>query len=79
MMANTGNRASPQWRALYEAAVLELDHSKLLLRIAEAKHAIMALMEDLNRSEGSSESEALINALNALRVLHKLAASEGQS
>jgi hypothetical protein len=36
MMPHTGNRASPQWCALYEAAVLELDHGKLLQRIAEA-------------------------------------------
>jgi len=78
-MANTGNRASQQWRALYEAAVLELDHGKLLQPIAEAQHAIMDRMEDLSRSEGRSESEALMNAPNALRDLHKMADSDAQT
>jgi len=36
MIANTRNRASPQWRALSEAGVLELDRDKLLQRIDEA-------------------------------------------
>ena len=78
-MANAGNRASPLWRTLYEAAVLELDRDKLLQRISEAQHAVMDRMEDLNRSEDRFESEALINALNALRDLRKMAASDGQS
>ena len=36
MEANTGKRASPNWRALYEAAVLELDPEKIPASIAEA-------------------------------------------
>jgi len=79
-MANAGDRAL-QWRTLYEAAVLELDRNKLLQRIAEAQHAIMGRIseyEDMNRSEDGFESEALINALNALRDLRKIADSDGQ-
>ena len=69
----TGNHAFPQWRALYEAAVLEFHHDKLLERIAEAKHAIMDRMEDLNRSEGDTENEELMNALTALGDLRRIA------
>ncbi len=76
MEANAGNRASPNWRALYEAAVLELDPEKISARIAEAQRAVM--MEDLNRSDGS-ESEALMNALNVLWDLRNLAEAEDRS
>jgi len=57
----------PYWRLLQEAAILELDHSKMVERVAEAEHAIMDRMEDLKRSNGS-ESDALVNALHALRA-----------
>ena len=40
----------PAWRALYEAAVLELDPAKIPARIAEAQRAVMNRMDDLNRS-----------------------------
>lgn len=78
MEANTGSRASPDWRALYEAAVLELNPEKIPARIAEAQHAIINRMEDTNRSDGS-ESEALINALNVLQDLPKMAEGAGKS
>jgi len=77
-MANRGNRVFAQWRTLYEAAVLELDHDKLRQRISEAKDAIMDQMEDLNRSEDGA-AEELMNALTALRDLRKMADSDGQS
>ena len=73
MEANTGKRASPNWRALYEAAVLELDPEKIPARIAEAQRAVMDRMEDLNRSSDGAESQALMNALNVLRDLRKMA------
>jgi len=79
MMADAGDLAFPQWRALYEAAVLELDQDKLLQRIDEAKHAIMDRMEDLGRSKGGTENEELMNALTALGDLHRLAESNGKS
>ena len=77
MEANTGNHASPNWRALYEAAVLELDPGKVPARIAEAQRGIMNQMEDVNRSDGS-ESEALLNALNVLQDLRKMAEADGR-
>ncbi len=78
MEANAGNRASPNWRALYEAAVLELDPEKIPARIAVAQRAIMNRMEDLNRGDGS-ESEALMNALNVLWDLRKVADARNAS
>jgi hypothetical protein len=77
MGAGTGNRASPPWRTLYEAAVLEIDSNKLPERIAEAERAIMDRMEDLNHSGDGSESHALMNALNVLRDLRKMANESG--
>ena len=77
MEANTGSRASPHWRVLYEAAVLEIDVKKLPHRIAEARNAIMDRVEDLNHSCDSSESEALIDALNVLRDLRRMADADG--
>jgi hypothetical protein len=35
-------------------------------------------MEDMNRSENGSESEALIKALNVLRDLRKMADAKGE-
>src|SRR5262249_23509939 len=73
MEASTGKRASPNWHALYEAAVLEIDLNKLPHRIAEAQDAIMDRIEDLNHSCDGSERRALIDALNVLRDLRKMA------
>ena len=78
-MTNT-DRASAQWRTLYEAAVFETDRHKQSQRINEALHAIMDRMKGLSRSsEYGSESAALIKALNALHDLRKMADSDGQS
>lgn len=76
MGTGTNDRASPNWRSLYEAAILEIDSNKLQVRIAEAECAVMNRMEDLNRSGDGSESRALMNALNVLRDLRRMA-SEG--
>lgn len=72
----TSNQASPRWRILYEAAVLEVDRDKIQLRIAEAERAVMDRIEDLKRSGEESESHALLNALNVLRDLRKMASEE---
>ena len=74
-MANPGNRAYPHWYTLYEAALLEFDLDKLRQRITEAQHAVLDRILVLNGSDGGSESEALINALIALRDLQKMAES----
>jgi hypothetical protein len=77
MQASSKEWSSADWRILYEAAILELDKSKIVERIDEAERAIIDRMEELNHSDGS-ESEALMNALNAIHDLRKIANSDGQ-
>jgi hypothetical protein len=73
MEAKTGNGGSSNWRVLYEAAVLEIDPKKVPQRLADAQSAIMNRMEDLNKSSDGSESQALMNALDVLRDLRRMA------
>jgi hypothetical protein len=73
MEANTGNGGPPQWRVLYEAALLELDLKKLPQRLTEAQSAIMNRIEELNNSSDGSESQALMNALYVLTDLRRMA------
>ncbi len=77
-MDATGNRVSANWRALYEAAVLELDREKLRLRILEAERAVLGRLQDLQRVNDGAESQELNNALNVLRDLRKMAGEDGQ-
>ena len=77
-MGTAINQASPRWRILYEAAVLELDREKLQLRIAEAEREVTSRMQELHQENDDSESAALINALNVLRDLRKMAAEKWQ-
>ncbi|HEX6504389.1 MAG TPA: hypothetical protein VF011_14190 [Terriglobales bacterium] len=79
MKANSGDRASPHWRVLYRAAILEIDVNKLGPLIVEAQNAIMDRIEDLNHSCDSSESGALMDALNVLRDLRRMADADGQA
>jgi len=69
---------NPHWLTLYEAAVLELDLNKLPQRIKEAQHAIVDRMEVLGKSGGTSELEVLMNALNGLWDLQKMADRESR-
>lgn len=79
MKANSGDRASPHWRVLYRAAILEIDVNKLGALIVEAQNAIMDRIEDLNHSCDSSESQTLMDALNVLRDLRRMADADGQA
>ena len=72
MGANATNGPLPSWLALYEAAVIEVNHDHMPQRIDEAENAVMNRMEDVNRSDGA-ESEALMNALSVLRDLRRIA------
>ena len=72
-MGTSSKAHSPNWRMLYEAAILELELDKLPVRIAEAERAVTARLEELNRSDDGVESEALMNALNVLHDLRKMA------
>jgi len=73
METDSGYLEVPYWRTFYEAAVLELDANKQLELIAEAEHAIMDRMDDLNRSTDGSERQMLENGLTVLGQLRKIA------
>ena len=64
------------WREAYQAALLEIRPEELRQRIDEAEGAIRQQMDDLRRSDSSSQEER--QALDdALRMLRMLAATEG--
>jgi len=67
---------SPKWHAFYNAALLELDNSKMSQRIHEARHAILDRAEEILTSSPSDERGALNDALQALRVLEQAFARE---
>jgi hypothetical protein len=66
----------PAWKQLYEAAVLELDNSKLPRRIAEARCAIYDRAEETLTSSLLAERHALNNALHTLQILEAVIARE---
>ena len=60
------------WRKLYEAAVLELDPTKIQQRIAEAEKAIAKRALAVMREGGDgAEREALANAMQTLDDLKR--------
>lgn len=66
------NARAPLWKKLYEAAILEIDPTKLQLRINEAHGAILDRAEQLLTRPPDSEQQALKEALRNLRVLRKM-------
>jgi hypothetical protein len=63
---------APQWNKPYEAAILELDHTKLQQRISEAHQAILDRLEQLRARPSDGEQRVLNDALRNLRVLRRL-------
>jgi hypothetical protein len=61
------------WHRLYDSAILELDDTKMLSRIAEARTAILDRAEDILTNSSSQERRAINEALHALRVLEAVA------
>jgi hypothetical protein len=61
-----------RWKALYEAAVLELDSGALPRRIDAAKTAIHSRIVELNASQASTEADQLQDALNILDDLLRM-------
>ena len=64
-------QASTNWRQLYRAAILELDPSKLPVRIEEASNALIVRARELFHEAGDNgeETENLSDAMYALRAL----------
>ena len=67
---------SATWHAFYQAALLELDNSKMCQRIFEARHAIFDRAEEILTASPSDERGALNEALRSLRVLEQVTARE---
>jgi hypothetical protein len=51
------------WHRLYESAMLELDDTKMLTRIAEARTAILDRAEDILTNSSSQERRAINEGL----------------
>jgi len=62
----------PQWKRLYEAAILELDPAKLLERIAVAQSAVLDQMEDGLSKPSDGQQYALRDALHMLSTLRTI-------
>lgn len=74
---NAMNDLNPGWQELYQAALLELDRDRLLLRIEVAEEAIHARVKAINRfGSDREEAQALEDALHALSLLRRSAATE---
>lgn len=69
-------QAQIYWRALYNAAILETDDSKLLARVEVAELAMTRCLESLNEKPRDREAESLKKALVALKVLRTERLSE---
>ena len=64
---------APQWKRLYEAAILELDPAKLLRRIAVAQSAVLDQIEDGVSKALDGQQLALRDALHMLSTLWTIA------
>jgi hypothetical protein len=77
-MSGVGHSRFPDsrsWRELYQAAILELDETKLSNRIAEAERIIVQRARELFQENGDNfkEQQALDDAMHALRALRSIA------
>jgi len=71
-----GDSSSPMWKQLYQAALLELDPSKLPERIFAARNAMHDRAEDILASSSLAEHRSLNSALHALQMLEHVTARE---
>jgi hypothetical protein len=67
----TDTRLPPNWRDLYQHAMLELDPTKLPSAIANANDAILDRIEQADRNALGGELSQLNDALNNLRLLRR--------
>jgi inhibitor of KinA sporulation pathway (predicted exonuclease) len=68
--------SSPDWKPLYEAALLETDASKLRERIMTARSAIFDRIEESFTRPQPAEHRALDDALRTLRRLSEIIADK---
>jgi hypothetical protein len=77
-MSKVGDGAASEWKHLYEAAVLELDRTRLLRRIEEARHAILQCLASMD-PEDRVHAEPLTNALQVLQDLRRIGSEDGKA
>ena len=75
MAEHSSDLRFPQWQSQYQAALMELNHGKLLERITETEYAIFERLQSL---EGTPNCEsrfvellAIEDALASLRLLKR--------
>jgi hypothetical protein len=62
----------PDWKDLYQLAVIELDPAKLPQRISDARDAILTrITENGTKPNSYHEHQELSDAINELRVLQE--------
>ena len=71
-MTTVGTPRPPDWKGLYQMAVIELDPAKLSHRISDARNAILdRIQETISVAAHYQERQELADALNGLRVLRQ--------
>ena len=71
-MTTDGVFRTPDWKDLYQLALIELDPANLSHRISDARNAILdRIQETLTTPSHYAERQELSDALNGLRVLHQ--------
>jgi len=70
-MNTDGVPRPPDWKELYQLAVIELDAAKLLQRISDARNAVLDRLQENLTNAHYTERQELIDALNGLRVLQR--------
>jgi len=71
-MTTDGVPCPPDWKDLYQLAVIELDPAKLTNRITDARNAILdRIQETISVAAHYQERQELTDALNGLRVLRQ--------
>ena len=69
-MTTDGVPRPPDWKDLYQLAVIELDPAKLSHRVSDARNAILdRIQETISVASHYQERQELADALNGLRVL----------
>ncbi len=75
----TDGAARPDWKELYQSAMLETDLATMPQRITEANRAILDRIEELLTNPTQGEHRALDIALRRLRVLQNNSSAKKKS
>ncbi len=71
-MTTVGTPRPPDWKDLYQMAVIELDPAKLSHRISDARNAILdRIQETISVAAHYRERQELTDALNGLRTVQQ--------